>query len=95
MNSKTSNSNKPDAVITVEGRLALPHQPGQNLLEVLRDSKVYIQAHCKEGFCGTCRTTLIEGEVHYPEMPLACLNENEILPCCCEPVGDIVIKITS
>lgn len=93
MSSKTSNS-KPESVITVEGRIALPHQPGQNLLSVLHDAKVYVQAHCREGFCGTCRTTLISGEVKYEDMPLACLNDDEILPCCCEPVGDIAIKVT-
>tara|TARA_Y100000310_G_scaffold145686_1_gene145088 strand:+ start:103681 stop:103962 length:282 start_codon:yes stop_codon:yes gene_type:complete len=91
MNSATSNSKK--SIITVEDHLALPHQPGKPLLNVLRESKIYVEAHCREGFCGACRTKMVSGEVHYENMPLACLNEGEILPCCCEPVGDIVIKV--
>ena len=55
--------------------MALPHQPGKPLLNVLRESKIYVEAHCREGFCGACRTKMVSGEVHYENMPLACLNE--------------------
>lgn len=38
-------------------------QPGANLLDVLREHQIPISYSCMSGRCGTCRCTLIEGEV--------------------------------
>jgi len=37
--------------------------------------------------------TLLEGEVHYTEEPMAWINDDEILPCCCIPKTAISIKL--
>ena len=64
-----------------------------NILDCLEKKGVEMHSHCRAGFCGTCRTTLLRGQVRYPGgPPLAYLRENEILPCCCEPVSDIELK---
>lgn len=64
-----------------------------NILDCLEKQGVEMHSHCKAGFCGTCRATLIRGSVHYPGgEPLGYLREGEILPCCCVPTADIEIK---
>ena len=64
-----------------------------NILDFLEKQGIEMHSHCKAGFCGTCRTSLIRGEVHYPGgPPLGYLREGEILPCCCVPTSDIEIK---
>ncbi len=56
---------------------------GDNLLDALLDSGHEIDYQCRGGYCGACRTTVISGEVEYDELPLAHVNHDEILPCCC------------
>ncbi len=64
----------------------------RTLLECLDQEGVEMDSHCRAGFCGACRVKLVRGQVRYPSgQPLACIRENEILPCCCEPVSDIEI----
>lgn len=48
---------------------------------------------CLSGYCGSCRTVLLDGQVEYLDEPLACLSENEILPCYCKAVTDVTIKL--
>jgi len=65
-----------------------------NLLECLEDSSVEVHYHCRDGYCGACRVTLLEGQVTYPQgEPLAYVSPNEILPCCCKPNSNITIDI--
>ena len=64
-----------------------------NILDLLEKGGVEMHSHCRAGFCGTCRVSLIRGEVHYPGgLPLGYVREGEILPCCCQPTTDIEIK---
>jgi len=58
--------------------------PGETLLEGLERTGHAVEYQCRSGYCGTCRLTLIEGQVTYAEPPLAYLNPGEILPCCCQ-----------
>lgn len=68
-------------------------QHAHSLLESLEAQDVAVQYQCREGYCGSCRTQLLEGEVHYTEEPMAWINEDEILPCCCIPKTPIRIKL--
>lgn len=52
-----------------------------------------INRACLGGYCGSCRTVLVEGEVEYIDEPLACISENEILPCYCKAVTPITIEL--
>ncbi|QHJ10610.1 putative protein YcbX [Paraglaciecola mesophila] len=63
-----------------------------NLLDCLLNNNIAKEYHCKEGFCGACRTQLVEGEVEYLLDPLAFIDDGEILACCCKPLSNIKIK---
>jgi len=66
----------------------------KNLLECLENAKVEVHYHCRDGFCGACRVTLVEGEIHYPHgEPLAFVGDGEVLSCCCVPNSDIKLII--
>ena len=65
----------------------------KTLLESLEDNGIHIHYHCREGFCGACRSTLVEGEVEYTTDPLAYFDDDEVLPCCCVPSSNIKIKV--
>jgi ferredoxin len=81
-------------LITVADQQSFPHSKDHSLLESIEQSKVDIQSHCREGFCGACRTKLVSGEVEYTTDPLAYIDDDEILPCCCVPISDITIIIS-
>ncbi|MFQ3170367.1 MAG: ferredoxin [Oleispira sp.] len=68
-------------------------QHAQTLLESLEAQNITVNYQCREGYCGSCRTQLLEGEVHYTEEPMAWINDDEILPCCCIPKTAIRIKL--
>lgn len=68
-------------------------QHASTLLESLEAQDVAVQYQCREGYCGSCRTQLLKGQVHYIEEPMAWINDDEILPCCCIPKTDISIKL--
>lgn len=65
-----------------------------NLLSQLEDKAIEIHYHCREGFCGACRTRLVKGEINYLLDPLAFIDDDEFLPCCSVPVTDIEIDIS-
>jgi ferredoxin-NADP reductase len=62
---------------------------GGTLLELAESRGLTPEFSCRGGSCGTCRTRLISGQVHYLNMPADPLPEGEILICCAVPaVGD-------
>ncbi|BDM64176.1 hypothetical protein NFHSH190041_16280 [Shewanella sp. NFH-SH190041] len=69
-------------------------EPHRTLLSALEAKKVRIFSECRSGFCGACKTRLLQGEVRYLTPPLAALGENECLPCCCVPVTDISLDLS-
>lgn len=80
-------------MITVIDHKTFQHQTNTTLLESIERQKIEVHYHCREGYCGACRTTLISGEVSYTTDPLAYIDDDEILPCCCVPTADIEIEI--
>lgn len=72
---------------------AVQFQHAHTLLESLESQNVDVHYQCREGYCGSCRVQLLEGDVHYNEEPMAWVNEDEILPCCCIPKSNLKIKI--
>ena len=80
--------------IMVQGKVVPFENNEQTLLDCLESANIEVHYHCRDGFCGACRVTLVEGEINYPQgEPLAFVGENEILPCCCIPVTDITLVI--
>jgi len=80
--------------IKVQGKVVHYNNSEQTLLESLESANIEVHYHCRDGFCGACRVTLVEGEINYPlGEPLAFVGEGEILACCCIPVTDITLLI--
>lgn len=85
---------KPIHALQVEGiQKPLEFHYANNLLESLEAQDVQVPYQCREGYCGGCRTDLIEGEVAYLQEPMAWINEGEILPCCCVPKTALKLKL--
>jgi ferredoxin len=80
--------------VIIREHKAVQHLPNNTLLETIEQNDVEIQYHCREGYCGACRSKLISGEVEYTTDPLAFIDDDEILPCCCIPISDIDIEIS-
>lgn len=66
---------------------------GETLLEGLERTGHVIEYQCRSGYCGSCRTRLISGEVQYLAEPLAYVDNGEVLPCCCTPRSTITLDI--
>jgi len=64
-----------------------------NLLSLLEAHNLCVEFQCREGYCGSCRMRLLKGEVHYPQRPLAFVQQDEILPCCCKAKGEIELEL--
>ncbi len=80
--------------VTVQGKVIPYENNEETLLDCLESADVEVHYHCRDGFCGACRVTLVEGEINYPQgEPLAFVGQGEILPCCCIPVTDITLII--
>ncbi len=65
----------------------------ESLLDGLLRTGHEVNFQCREGYCGSCRVQKLSSshEVDYPFAPLAMIEDNEILPCCCQVKGVIHI----
>ncbi|GAC12881.1 class I ribonucleotide reductase maintenance protein YfaE [Aliiglaciecola lipolytica] len=87
-------SEKKPFVITLESDHEPIHtDPSDTILESLEKHQIEVHYHCREGFCGACRSKLICGEIDYTTDPLAYIDDDEFLPCCSVALGDIKIKL--
>ena len=85
---------KPIFAMSVEGiQQTLQFHYAGNLLESLEAQGVQVPYQCRDGYCGGCRTDLLEGEVAYLQEPMAWINKGEILPCCCVPKTPLKLKL--
>ncbi|NLY63466.1 MAG: 2Fe-2S ferredoxin-like protein [Alcaligenaceae bacterium] len=66
---------------------------GESLLEGLERTGHEVEYQCRSGYCGSCRTRLLAGEVRYLTEPLAYVSRNEVLPCCCVPVNTVQLEV--
>lgn len=66
------------------------HKEGEPLLTLLKENGLY--SECQSGFCGACRTKVICGSVRYISEPLAKIDDDEVLPCCCTPTSNIAVQ---
>ncbi|WP_044172889.1 class I ribonucleotide reductase maintenance protein YfaE [Phytobacter massiliensis] len=64
-----------------------------SLLVALESHRVAVEYQCREGYCGSCRCRLVAGQVDWLTEPLAFIQPDEILPCCCKAKGDIEIEM--
>jgi ferredoxin len=75
------------------GKTLVCEDEHNNLLEVFERNKLIVEYQCREGYCGSCRMRLVKGEVAYSQKPLAFIQDGDILPCCCLPVGDVELML--
>ncbi|WP_272570316.1 class I ribonucleotide reductase maintenance protein YfaE [Providencia sp. PROV255] len=73
-------------------RLAATSDNG-TMLERLESAGIAVEYQCREGYCGSCRVRLLDGEVEYLARPLAFVNPGEVLPCCCRPKGNVKLDV--
>lgn len=76
------------AIIRTHDRIFELHE-NETLLEGLERTGHRVEYQCRSGYCGSCRLKILEGRVAYRDLPLAFLDKDEILPCCCCVDGDI------
>lgn len=64
------------------------------VLDTLLDAGVMLASSCRQGLCGTCKLTLIEGQVdmrHQGGIRPREIERGMFLPCCSRPLTDLVI----
>jgi uncharacterized protein len=60
--------------------------PGSgSLLELAESRGLSPEFSCRGGSCGTCRTRLVSGQVHYPNPPAELPQDDSVLICCAVP----------
>lgn len=71
----------------------LAHDNQVSLLETLEQNDITHEYQCRSGYCGSCRVKMKKGKVSYKESPLAFLNPDEILLCCCQVETDLELEL--
>jgi ferredoxin-NADP reductase len=67
---------------------------GGTLLELAESRGLEPEYSCRSGSCGTCKTRLVKGQVHYPVPPAEMPAEGEVLICCAIPAsGPLVLDL--
>lgn len=64
------------------------------VLDALMQAGVLLRSSCRQGMCGTCKSTLLEGEVdmqHQGGIRQREIDRGSFLPCCSYPRSDLVI----
>lgn len=65
----------------------------ESLLELAEACDVPVRWSCRTGVCHTCETGLVAGTVGYAPAPVDAPTEGNVLICCAQPQGDIVIDL--
>ena len=65
----------------------------QNLLELAEACDVPVRFACRTGVCHTCETALVAGSVGYRPNPVDAPADGNVLICCAQPAGDVVIDL--
>lgn len=64
-----------------------------SLLELAEACDVPVRWSCRTGVCHTCETGLVVGTVSYQPDPVEPPADGDVLICCSQPRGDIVIDL--
>jgi ferredoxin-NADP reductase/MOSC domain-containing protein YiiM len=65
----------------------------QSLLELAEACDVPARWACRTGVCHTCETGLVAGKVGYRPDPVDAPADGNVLICCSQPEGDVVIDL--
>jgi ferredoxin-NADP reductase/MOSC domain-containing protein YiiM len=65
----------------------------QSILELAEACDVPVRWSCRTGVCHTCESGLVSGSVVYSPEPLDKPADGNLLVCCSQPTGDVVIDL--
>jgi ferredoxin-NADP reductase/MOSC domain-containing protein YiiM len=65
----------------------------QSLLELAEACDVPVRYACRTGVCHTCETGLVAGKIGYRPDPVDAPADGNLLICCSQPEGDVVIDL--
>ena len=65
----------------------------QSLLELAEACDVPVRFACRTGVCHTCESGLVAGTVGYRPDPVDAPADGNVLICCAQPSGDVVIDL--
>jgi ferredoxin len=65
----------------------------QNILELAEACDVPVRWSCRTGVCHNCESGLVSGAVNYRPAPLEKPADGNVLVCCSQPSGDIVVDL--
>ena len=65
----------------------------QSLLELAEACDVPVRWSCRTGVCHNCESGLVSGTVVYGPEPLDQPAAGNLLPCCSQPIHDVVIDL--
>jgi ferredoxin-NADP reductase/MOSC domain-containing protein YiiM/ferredoxin len=65
----------------------------QSILELAEACDVPVRWSCRTGVCHSCESGLVSGAVVYGPEPLDQPADGNVLVCCSQPIGDIVIDL--
>jgi ferredoxin-NADP reductase/MOSC domain-containing protein YiiM/ferredoxin len=65
----------------------------ESVLELAEACDVPVRWSCRTGVCHNCESGLVSGEVVYAPEPLDRPAEGNLLVCCAQPVGDVVVDL--
>lgn len=63
------------------------------LLELAEARGLSPEFSCRGGSCGTCKTKVVSGQVHYPNPPAEMPEEGTALICCAVPALALVLEL--
>jgi ferredoxin-NADP reductase len=65
----------------------------QSILEMAEACDVPVRWACRTGVCHSCESGLISGTVVYDPEPLDKPSDGNLLVCCSQPTGDVVVDL--
>jgi MOSC domain-containing protein YiiM/ferredoxin-NADP reductase/ferredoxin len=65
----------------------------RNILELAEACDVPVRWSCRAGVCHNCESGLVSGAVTYAPQPLDGPSEGNVLICCSQPTGDVVVDL--
>ena len=65
----------------------------QSLLELAEACDVPVRWACRTGVCHTCETGLVAGKIGYRPDPVDAPADGNLLICCSQPEGDVVVDL--
>jgi ferredoxin len=65
----------------------------QSILELAEACDVPVRWSCRTGVCHNCESGLVSGAVAYGPQPLEEPANGNLLVCCSQPIGDVVIDL--